>query len=176
MGTNFEKKVHHHQKEELYHLDQNFNPNFENEPKNNKIIDSKNVFFENIESYINEVKNNPDFKTEEKRFIYNFIDDDINERQQASDSDSEINIRESNVLISHVDYVVDDNQISLLFLNSIDDNQLGKKILKQIKDQLDVKYNKKNVKVIEYEDDNGLVDVEIENIENIESILMVIKI
>ena len=168
MGTNFEKKVYHHEKEELYHLDQN---NFENEP-NNQIIDLKNVFFENIDSYINEVRNNPDF--DQRISFYTFIDDDINERQQASDSDSEINVREPNVLTSRVKYQVDDNRILLEFINNIDDNQLGKKILKQIKDQLDVKYNN-NVKVVEIEDD-GNREVEIEDIDNIETILMVIKI
>ena len=169
MGTNFEKKVYHHEKEELYHLDQN---NFENEP-NNQIIDLKNVFFENIDSYINEVRNNPDFD-QSIRVMYTFIDDDINERQQACDSDSEINVRESKVLISQVIYEVNDNRILLEFINNIDDNQLGKKILKQIKDQLDVKYNN-NVKVVEIEDD-GNREVEIEDIDNIETILMVIKI
>ena len=104
---------HNEEEEELYLLNQNGNPNFENEPKNKK-TDLKNVFLENTESYINEVRNNPDFDPGRTKFTYTFIDDDINERQQASDSDSEINIREPIVLTSQVIYEVNDNRISLI--------------------------------------------------------------
>ena len=108
-----------------------------------------------------------------KRYTYTFKDDDINERQQASDSDSEINVSEPNVLTSQVIFQVDDGQISLKFTNSIDDIQLGKTILNQIKHQLDVKYNN-NVRVLEYEGDYR--EVLIEDIEDIESIQMIIII
>ena len=160
--------------EELYILNPNDNPNFENESENPP-IDLKNQFFENIESFINEVRNNPDFNPLDKDNRYSFIDDDdINEIQQVSDADSEINDREVKALLSDVRISKLNNQISLFFINSIEnDIQLGKKILKQIKDRLDVKYNN-NVKVLETEDDYR--EVEIEDIEDIESIQMVIII
>ena len=160
------------EQDQLYQQNLNNNPNFNNEPKEKK-TNLKDDFFEAIESYINEVRNNPDLEPHIKRYIYTFKDDDINERQQASDSDSEINVSEPNVLSSQVKFQVDDGQISLEFTNSIDDIQLGKTILKQIKHQLDVKYNN-NVRVLETEDDYR--EVLIDNIEDIESIKMIIII
>ncbi len=72
---------------------------------------------ENTESYINEVRNNPDFDPGRTKFTYTFIDDDINEKQQASDAYSEINVIEPKVLTSQVIYEVNDNRILLNFIS-----------------------------------------------------------
>ena len=98
-------------------------------------------------------------------------------QQNQSESDSELNNRVSNVLLSYVTYeVINNNEntlISLSFANEIEDIELGRRILRRIKDQLNRNYPNQ-VRVVETLDDP--IEVEIEQIEDIDTILMVITI
>ena len=163
------------------------NPDLDEEPKK-RGIDLKNVFFEGTESYINEVINNPDYEPTNRHLYHFTLEDDIvvsqryeseseSDSESESESDSELNNSVVNVLCSHVNYEVINNNgiklISLSFENVIEDIELGKRILNKIKDQLNRKYPN-NVRVVETLDNQ--IEVEIEQITDIDTINMVIII
>ena len=154
------------------------NQNLNEEPRE-RDIDLTNVFLENTKSYINDIRNILGYE-QRTNFLYTFTleNDDIVVRQQnQSESDSELNNRVSNVLLSYVTYeVINNNEntlISLSFANEIEDIELGRRILRRIKDQLNRNYPNQ-VRVVETLDDP--IEVEIEQIKDIHTILMVITI
>ena len=149
------------------------NPNFEQEQRERR-LDLSNDFLNNTQSYINDVINNPGYEPEiSTLYTFTLNNDDI----IAQISDSELNNEIQNVLVSTVYYKVSFHNeiklISLSFLNDIEDIQLGKRILNKIKDQLDRVYHN-NVRFVETFDDPR--EVELEQINDITTIVMVIKI
>jgi len=117
-------------------------------------------------------QNQSESESEPNKIVPNVV-----RQQNQHESESELNNRASNVLLSYVTYEVINNNgntlISLSFENEIEDIELGKRILKKIKDQLNRNYPNQ-VRVVETLDDP--IEVEIEQIEDIHTILMVITI
>ena len=159
-----------------YNLGKNDKPNFENDPKK-KEINLQSVFLENTQNFIKEYID--DFI---KQFTYSFTlkGDSVSvkeikkkeEEEEDDDSDLKEKPQQNNVLISSISYKFNNvsKNVNLSFDNKIPDKNIGRKILKQIKEQLDELYPKK-VSVIE----DGK-STEIEAVRDIETLLIVISL
>ena len=160
-------------KESPVSQDPNNIPNFENEPKE-KSLNLTNVFLEDTRSFINNVIQIPDL-TSSATYTFDLKDDTIivDKKKEEEISNDISNNYEPDILNSNVTYQYNSVQkyIKLSFENEINDIDLGKEIIKKIKNNLDRLFHN-TIKILETEDDSQ--EVNIDNISNINTLLMII--
>lgn len=141
-----------------------------------KILNQLDIFLENVKTFIDNIKNKN--LKDEQNCLYSFTlgeNDEIIGKyiEEEEDSDKNKEKIDKNVLVSYClfEYIPLDIKkgIRIQLDNTISDFDIGRKILKGIKDALLAKYNY-NFDFYEVQDEP--IKVEIEKIENIETIEM----
>lgn len=166
-----------HHKEDNKKIESQFNlngnnignkPNFENEP-NKKNYNLMSKFLNNVDIYIDKVKNN---QKDSLRYLYSFTLGENDEVEAELENSFNHKQYPSNVLVSSCNFECSEynnKNIIKIELENEGDIENGKKILKIIKKALYIKFN---YNFDFYEEEDDIKKVDIKEIDNIETILM----